>query len=128
MADDEQGEPELISSDTACLAIKQFLKEQSANTGQPTSAFVAQSPEDENDDHHNQVPSIDVREGGSVTRAFCVRACARQCVNVRLSVSLRVSGSLSGLCVCVCVCVHARALTCWCMCASPHTWRCKKWC
>lgn len=28
--DDEQGEPELISPDQACLAIKQFLKEQMA--------------------------------------------------------------------------------------------------
>ena len=56
LADDEQGEPELISSDTACLAIKQFLKEQSANAEQPTSAFPTQSPEDEGDDHnHNQV-------------------------------------------------------------------------
>jgi len=40
--EDEQGEPELISSDTACLAIKQFLKEHSANSSQPASAFATQ--------------------------------------------------------------------------------------
>eukprot|EP00802_Teleaulax_amphioxeia_P007750 Tamp_07758.p1 GENE.Tamp_07758~~Tamp_07758.p1 ORF type:complete len:602 (-),score=252.65 Tamp_07758:636-2417(-) len=40
--EDEQGEPELISSDTACLAIKQFLKEHSANSGQPATAFATQ--------------------------------------------------------------------------------------
>lgn len=54
--DDEQGEPELISSDTACLAIKQFLKEQTAHSGQAPSAFPTQSPEDDGDDHnHSQV-------------------------------------------------------------------------
>jgi len=57
--DDEQGEPELISSDTACLAIKQFLKEQSAHSGPPASAFPTQSPEDDGDDHkHNQPANI----------------------------------------------------------------------
>jgi dynein regulatory complex protein 1 len=57
--DDDQGEPELISADTACLAIKQFLKEQRANTGQAASAFPRQSPEEDGEEHaHNQATNI----------------------------------------------------------------------
>ena len=83
MADDEQGEPELISSDTACLAIKQFLKEQSANTGQTTSAFAAQSPDEEADDHnHSQVSGVDICVARIIERQFpCMRTCGRLCVN-----------------------------------------------
>lgn len=45
--DDEQGEPELISPDQACLAIKQFLKEQMAQASGAAQAFRTTTPEED---------------------------------------------------------------------------------
>ena len=57
--DDEQGDPELISADTACLAIKQFLKEQTAHSGQQATAFPIQSPDEDGDEKaHQQATNI----------------------------------------------------------------------
>lgn len=83
--DDEQGEPELISSDTACLAIKQFLKEQTAHSGQAPSAFPTQSPEDDGDDHnHSQVSG----EMCTLKKLSCALQHAELCTSVQMSEEL----------------------------------------